>query len=82
MGEYDRRLKGLVEQAPQDFVTWLIAGAYFKDWCATEFVSKEYIADELLLIEAGGKEYLLHIEFQKGYDANMAERMWQYKHLP
>src|SRR5689334_1475853 len=68
----------LVDAAPQDFVEWLFHGARFLDWHAPEFVGKECIADKLLLIEYEGKQYLLHIEFQKAADDTMAERIWQY----
>ena len=65
MGKYDRGMKGLVDEAPQDFVEWLFHGARFLEWYEPEFVGKECISDKLLLVEYEGKQYLLHIEFQK-----------------
>src|SRR5581483_9004927 len=75
---WDRRMKLLFGEAPQDLVQWLFAGATFVSIVPNELNSEAIFADMLLELVWYGERFLLHIEFQRRRDAEMAQRMWDY----
>jgi predicted transposase YdaD len=75
---WDRRMKLLFGEAPQDLVQWLFAGATFVSIVPNELNSETIFADMLLELVWYGERFLLHIEFQRRRDARMAQRMWDY----
>ena len=75
---WDRRMKLLFGEAPQDIVQWLFEGATFVGIVSNELDSETIFADMLLELGWYGARFLLHIEFQRRRDADMAERLWDY----
>lgn len=75
---WDRRMKRLFSEAPQDFVEWLISGAHFNGLVSSELDGEPIYTDILCDITLNGERTLLHIEFQKRRDSKMAERLWKY----
>lgn len=71
-------MKRLFSEAALAFVTWLISGAQFIQIVATELEDETIFADILAEIRINGQKVLLHIEFQKKRDGDMAKRLWQY----
>lgn len=80
---WDDRMKRLVWAAPQDFTTWLMPGAIFIERVTLELknLMRSVNPDTLYKINWHGQAALLHIEFQKRADPNMAKRVWQYNVL-
>ena len=64
MGRWDGKVKNLVNEAPQDFVQWLIKGARYVNDLSPRFATRDIEGDILYCITIKGKQYLLHIEFQ------------------
>lgn len=79
---WDRHMKRLLSEAPQDFVVWLLAGATFISIVSTELdpETDPIYADLLFEVTLLGQRMLLHIEFQRRRDSKMAERLWEYNH--
>jgi predicted transposase YdaD len=75
---WDRRMEGLFNEAPQDFVEWLMPGATYVNVVSPELEEETTFTDILCEIILAGKRMLLHIEFQKRRDSRMAERLWAY----
>ena len=78
MGDWDGKVKNLANEAPQDFVQWLLKGAEFLDDLSPRFASRDIEADILYRITIEYKFYLLHIEFQSTGHPIMARRVWEY----
>src|SRR2546430_1583292 len=78
MGEWDGKVKNLANEAPQDFVQWLLKGADYIDDLSPRFASRDIEADILYRIAIEHKFYLLHIEFQSTSHPIMAKRLWEY----
>lgn len=75
---WDRRMKRLFQEAPQDLVAWLFSGAQFVNIVSPELEGEPLFTDVLFEVILNGQRFLLHIEFQKRRDASMAERLWEY----
>lgn len=75
---WDKRMKRLFSQAPQDFVEWLMPGATYLNNLSSELENETLYADLLFEVMLYGVRTLLHIEFQRNRDAMMAERLWEY----
>jgi len=71
-------VKNLANEAPQDFVQWLLKGAEYIDDLSPRFASRDIEADILYRIAIEHKYYLLHIEFQSTSHPIMARRLWEY----
>jgi predicted transposase YdaD len=78
MGDWDGKVKNLANEAPQDFVQWLLKGAEFIDDLSPRFASRDIEADILYRIAIEHMLYLLHIEFQSTGHPIMAKRVWEY----
>jgi predicted transposase YdaD len=78
MGDWDGKVKNLANEAPQDFVKWLLKGAEYVDDLSPRFASRDIEADILYRIAIEHKFYLLHIEFQSTGHPIMARRLWEY----
>ena len=61
---WDKRMKRLFWETPQDYVTWLFPGAQFQDSLSTELENETLYADLLFAVILNGIRILLHIEFQ------------------
>ncbi|HTI15224.1 MAG TPA: hypothetical protein VL461_11760 [Dictyobacter sp.] len=77
-GSWDRHMKHLVGEAPQDFVQWLVQGAKYEREVSPHLSNRSIDADILYEISIEDQSYLLHIEFQKRSDSDMARRLWEY----
>ncbi|HET8852446.1 MAG TPA: hypothetical protein VFN02_07960 [Ktedonobacteraceae bacterium] len=79
---WDRHMKRLLSEAPQDFVAWLLVGAIFIGIVSTELdpETDPIYADLLFEVMLHDQRMLLHIEFQRRRDSKMAERLWEYNH--
>ncbi len=80
-GAWDESLKKLVQTAPQDFDSLLLPGAVWAQELSTELVSRDILADALHKVYLNGKEVLLHLEFQKRGDSEMAQRLLEYNSM-
>lgn len=78
MGDWDGKVKNLANEAPQDFVQWLLKGAEYIDDLSPRFASRDIEADILYRIAIECELYLLHIEFQSTSHPIMAKRLWEY----
>jgi len=74
-------LKRLVQEAPQDFVDWLLSGALFEEELSPHLQHRQIDADLLYRIRFGEHPLLLHLEFQRRSDPQMARRLWEYNVL-
>ena len=79
-GPWDDMMKELVESHPQQFTSWVLEGAQFKQVLKPELQQRLY-ADSLLEVSYRGKDALLHFEFQSSNDARMGERLHLYNTL-
>ncbi len=75
---WDRKMKALFSQAPQDFTEWLLKGAFFNSIVSSELEGETTYTDLLFDVTLNGQKMLLHIEFQRRRDVRMAERLWAY----
>src|SRR5260370_23922926 len=78
---WDRRMKRLFREAPKDFVEWLLPGAHFIRIVSPELdgdESEAIYSDILFEVILNGVRALLHVEFQRSRDSQMAERLWEY----
>ncbi len=80
-GSWDGGMKRLVEEAPQDFISWLIQGAQFDSELSPHLQGRNIDADILYRIIIDGSPYLFHLEFQRRSDPDMAKRLWEYNVL-
>jgi predicted transposase/invertase (TIGR01784 family) len=86
---WDRRMKQLFREAPQDLVEWIIPDAKFITIVSPELEGEPIFTDILFEVLLNEERTLLHVEFQKKRDSHMAERLWKYNvratlqyHLP
>ncbi len=79
---WDRHMKRLLSEAPQDFVDWLLTGAVFIGIVSNELdpETDPIYTDLLFEVTLLGEPMFLHVEFQRRRDAKMAERLWEYNH--
>ena len=75
---WDKRMKRLFWEAPQDYVEWLLPEAHFNSNMSPELENETLYADLLFDIILNGIHILLHIEFQRNRDSKMDERLWEY----
>jgi predicted transposase YdaD len=75
---YDDTMKRLVRENPQAFVTWLLKGATYQSSLSLELKTSTREPDFLLAAVRNGQEVLLHVEFQKQGDTDMAARLLEY----
>ena len=75
---WDTSMKLLFAEASIAFVSWLKQDAQFVQLVATELEDETIYSDILCEVQIKGRKALLHVEFQKKRDSNMAERLWQY----
>ena len=75
---WDRKMKRLLTEAPQDFVEWLLSGAQYIGIVSSELDGEPLYTDMLYDVLLEGKQALLHIEFQRRRDSKMAQRLWEY----
>jgi len=80
-GSWDGNLKRLVQEAPQDFVDWLLSGALFEAELSPHLRHRQVNADLLYRLRFGNHPLLLHLEFQRRSDPQMARRLWEYNVL-
>jgi predicted transposase YdaD len=76
---WDTRMKWLSTVAPEDMIALLLGdGVEFVGLANTELESETIVSDMLYYVTRGKRKGLLHIEFQKRRDSNMADRLWEY----
>ncbi len=77
-GTWDDALKKVLGVNPEDFVHWLFREAIYEGEVDRELPLHTIHTDFLLAIVLNGIRCLLHIEFQRKPDTNMAERLLEY----
>ncbi|HKV60029.1 MAG TPA: hypothetical protein VJO32_17190 [Ktedonobacteraceae bacterium] len=78
---WDKSLKRLFRAAPKDFAEWLLPGCHFIRIVSPELdgdESETIYSDILFEVMLNGILALLHVEFQRSSDSQMAERLWEY----
>ncbi len=76
--QWNDTLKKVVGVNPEDFVHWLFRDAIYEGEIDRELPLRTIHADYLLAMILNGTRCLLHIEFQRKPDADMAERLLEY----
>jgi len=76
--QWDSLMKLLVEANKQDLISLLLPGATFERELNTEMQSRVLEADLLYVVTWDGIQVIMHVEFQKRRDGNMARRLWEY----
>lgn len=71
-------MKELAKQEPQALVSLLLPGAVFLGTIDKELRGRKVEADQLFRVIWHGVEIILHVEFQRKADKNMAHRTWEY----
>jgi len=79
--EWDASIKRLFREHPQDYVSWLVAGAIYLGTVSGELKNRTRRADQLLTMAKAGKESLLHIEVQSVEDREIEHRLLEYNLL-
>ena len=81
--KWDDGMKRLFWVAPQDFASWLMPGAKYIESVSVELKNqtRTILPDKLDRIEVEEEMALLHVEFQKRADPDMANRVWEYNVL-
>jgi predicted transposase YdaD len=78
---WDDLMKILVRANPQSFVSFLLPGAQFLGERDKELQTRTVHADLLYNVIWHGREIILHVEFQRKRDEQMALRVWEYNVL-
>jgi predicted transposase YdaD len=76
-GKWDSNLKRLVEANPQEFIGWLVEGAVFQRELPIE-LNRDIRIDLLYQVIRNGATEIVHIEFQRYEDEDMAWRVLEY----
>jgi predicted transposase YdaD len=79
--QWDSTMKSLVNDNPEDFITWLIKDAHYEATVSPELISRNIHTDGLYRVTIADKPYLIHVEFQKRGDSKMAQRLCEYNLL-
>lgn len=79
--EWDQSLKFLTKTSPQSFVSLVLEDASFLQECDKELQSRTIHADLVYEVQWHGEHIILHAEFQRSRDENMARRVWEYNVL-
>jgi hypothetical protein len=80
-GSWDSQLKMLVAIAPQDIISWLLTGARLESELSPHLPGRNIDADILYQVNIDNHTCLLHIEFQRLGNYEMAKRVWEYNVL-
>jgi predicted transposase YdaD len=75
---WDNGMKRLLAESPQDFLDWLLDGAYFTGKRSHEFESRTFEADTMHEVIFHDQRMLFHLEFQSGPDPDMELRLLEY----
>ncbi len=75
---WDTFMKLLISLEPQALVSLLLPGAQFHEMLDKELLVKKIEGDFFFKVLWNGLEIILHLEFQRGQDDEMARRMWAY----
>jgi predicted transposase YdaD len=75
---WDNGSKRLLEEATQDFLDWLLKGAFFTGQRSQEFESRQLDADIMHEMLFQGERVLCNVEFQSGPDSEMELRLLEY----
>ena len=80
---WDDRMKRIFSAAPQDYVSWLLPGARFIGKASLELktLTRTISTDALYKAILDDEQVILHVEFQKRANPNMAKRVWEYNVL-
>lgn len=80
-GLWDDALKKLIDDSPQDFVSWVAPGSTYERSLPQKLKAVHLYADALLQVTEAGQPALKHIEFQSTYDERIGERLLEYNTL-
>lgn len=78
---WDDSIKRLVRANPQQFLSWVLKDAQFKDLLSLELKNQTREADALLAATLYGQDILVHFEFQSEKDEIMEQRTLEYSVL-
>jgi predicted transposase YdaD len=76
--EWDDSIKRLFREHPQDFVSWLEAGAIYLGTVSGELKNRTRRTDQLLKVAKAGRQGLQHIEVQSREDRDIEHRLLEY----
>lgn len=81
--EWDSLVKLLAVASPQELVSFVLPGATYQSDTFTDLPaqSREIQADVMYNVVWEGIDVIVHIEFQRRHDEDMAKRVWQYNAL-
>jgi predicted transposase YdaD len=79
--EWDDSIKRLFREHPQDFVSWLEAGAIYLGTVSGELKNRTRRTDQLLKVAKAGRQGLQHIEVQSREDRDIEHRLLEYNLL-
>ncbi len=75
---WDALMKMLVRANPQDFVSFLTQGTCYQGDVTNELIIRSVDADFLCQAKQNEQEMIVHAEYQRRRDKNMARRLWEY----
>jgi hypothetical protein len=75
---YDSSLKDFIEQQAQEILPQLLPGVTYERTINIEMIRPAVRADKAYRVRYYGEEHVLHIEFESGADARMADRLLAY----
>ena len=75
---WDNGSKRLLDEATQDFLDWILQGAFFTGQRSQEFESRQLDADSMHEMIFQDERMLCNIEFQSGPDPEMELRLLEY----
>lgn len=71
-------MKMLVRANPQDFVSFLTQETYYEGDVTNELIIRSVDADFLCHATKNAQDIVVHAEYQRRRDKNMARRLWEY----
>lgn len=75
---WDALMKMLVRANPQDFVSFLTQETYYQGDVTNELIIRSVDADFLCQATKKDQDMIVHAEYQRRRDKNMARRIWEY----
>jgi predicted transposase YdaD len=75
---WDSLMKMLVRANPQDFVSFLTQETYYQGDVTNELIIRSVDADFLCQATKNAQDIIVHAEYQRRRDKNMARRLWEY----
>ncbi len=78
---YDASLKGWISQQARAILPVLLPGAHYERTLNVEAVRPPMRVDKVFQVRYDEENYLLHLEFEVGYDRHLKSRLLVYQRL-